>query len=92
MKHLYKRHSELDEMQQQKLLLIDRIRQCIQSLHLFCATLQPPGRAVDRIFHISAIRYTRRTFIKSHSNRRAKIRLNLHTLFRSHKNFGTIHV
>ena len=74
------------------LILIDRILQTVQPLHFFLAAFQPACRTVYGWLHIISISQGRRTFIKCHSNSRTEIGLNLHTFFRSHKDFTSVYM
>ena len=74
------------------LLLIDRIRKTVQTVHLCLTAFQPSGCPVNRFFHIISFCNTRRTFIKCHCYCRRKIRLNLHTFLRSHKNLVPVYM
>ena len=68
------------------------ILQGIQSCHFVFAPLQPSGGAVYRRLHIFPACHTGGAFIKSHSNGRTQVRLNLHTFLRSHENFSAVNM
>lgn len=74
----------------QHLMRIHRIRQTVQTVHLFFTAVQPSGRTVHRILHVLSLRRMGRTLVESHSNSRSQIRLDLHTLLRSHKNLSPV--
>ena len=74
------------------LMFVDRIIKRIESCHLFFTSCEPSRCTLYRCLHIFPFRYTGRTFIKCHRDRRRQIRLNLHTLFRSHKNLSSVNM
>ena len=74
------------------LMLIDRIRQAVQSCHLFFAAMQPSCRTLYRTLDIFSFCHTGRTLIKCHGDRGRQIRLDLHALFRSHENLSAVYM
>ena len=74
----------------QQLVLIDGVFQTVQPIHLCLTTLQPANGTVHRILHIFSVCKAWRTLIKCHGNGRSQIRLDLHTLFRTHENLSSI--
>ena len=76
----------------QKLFFVNGIRQTVQSRH-FCFTAGKPSCGpVYRFLHIIPVSHTAGTFIKCHGNGGGKIGLNLHTLFRSHKDLMPVNM
>ncbi len=69
---------------------IHRIRQLIQPVQLLDAPFQPPLSPFHGILHVLSGGRILHAFVKGHGNIRAKIGLNLHTLFRSHKDLVAI--
>ena len=77
---------------EQKLLFVDGIRQTVQPCHFCLATRKPACSSVHRFLYIVSVCHTARAFIKCHGNCGAEIRLDLHTLLRSHKNLMTVNM
>ena len=75
-----------------KLILVDGIRQAVQTDHLIFTSLKPAGCTRYRPLHIIPLRHTARALIKGHGNGRCQIGLDLHTLFRSHKDLVAINM
>ena len=74
------------------LMLIDRIRQAVQSCHLVFAAMQPSCRTLYRTLDIFSFCHTGRTLIKCHGDRGRQIGLDLHALFRSHENLSAVYM
>ena len=69
----------------QHLLPVDGARKLVQTLHLSLAADKPSCRPIHGILNIIPVRHTGRTLVKCHSNRGRQIRLNPHTLLRTHE-------
>ena len=76
----------------QKLFFVNGIRQTVQSCHFCFTTGKPSCGSVYRLLHIIPVSHTAGTFIKCHGNSGSKIGLDLHTLFRTHKNLMSVNM
>ena len=77
---------------EKQLLFIHCIRQSVQSGHLCLTALQPSGSTVYRSLDIFSACHAAWTFVKCHGNSGGKIGLDLHTLFRSHKDLMPVNM
>ena len=69
----------------EQLVRIDRILPLFQLFHLRPAADKPPFRSCHRFLDIVPFRKSRRTLVKGHRNRGAKVCLDLHRLLRTHE-------
>ena len=76
----------------QKLFFVNGIRQTVQSRHFRFTAGKPSCGPIYRFLHIIPVSHTAWTFIKCHGNGGGKIGLDLHTLFRSHKDLMSINM
>ena len=74
------------------LLGVHCVRQCIQACIFRLAALQPPVSSVNTLLYILSRGRIFNTFVECHANIGTQVGLNLHTLFRSHKNFTTVNM
>ena len=82
-------HAALVDPEEQ-LLLIDRVRQAVQPLHLLAAPDQPTGGTVHTAADIVIVRMAGGTLVKGHGDGRSQIRLDLHALLRSHEDLMSV--
>ncbi len=75
-----------------KLFFIDRIRQAVKTVHFCLTSCQPACGTLYRFLYIVSVCHTARALVKCHSDRRSEIGLDLHTLFRSHKDLMSVNV
>ena len=76
----------------QQLVLVDGVRQGVESCHLRPAPLQPSGGSVHGSLHILSRGRMRRALVKGHGNGGSQIRLNLHALLRPHEYLSAVNV
>ena len=77
---------------EKKLIFVNRALLFIELFHLFLTTKKPACRPLYGGFNILPVRECRRTLIEGHGNGGSQVGLDLHGLFRSHKNLPPVDV
>ena len=74
------------------LVLVYRAVEGVEPLHFRHTAFEPACRSLAGGFGVVVLRRVFNALVKSHCDSRSKVRLNLHTFLRSHKNLSAVNV